>query len=406
MRKRRLLVVGSGGQPFREYALAAMSRRVEIVLAIDSEISWQQPYVGEYHRVDPHDPVALEELVRRVAPDGLLTYDELLVEPVAQVAAVAGVPYTDVEAVRRCKDKSALRALLAEAGVSPVRFAVAFTEQEAVRAAEEIGYPVVLKPRALGGSIGVVQAADEKQLLASFAVAADANSDGTVSAHAGVLIEEYLDGPEYSVDCVTWEGTTVPLIVAEKELGFPPYFEEIGHIVPAAPHPDLAAAVEMVVRAHAVVGLDRLASHSEFKLTSRGPRIVEINVRLGGDLIPYLGQLSSGIDVPGAAADVAVGQQPDLSQDRSLVASIGMIYPEYDIRLESVALRGDAADHVGLERFTTFLPAGTDVRLPPQGFLSRVGFAIVTDETREGCRRRLEAVRAAVVIEGAPLAAR
>ncbi|MCC9306076.1 ATP-grasp domain-containing protein [Kitasatospora sp. RB6PN24] len=359
----------------------------------------------EFHRIDSYDPQVLEALIREVAPDGLLTYDELLVEPVARLAAAVGLPYTDAEAVRRCKDKSALRAVLAEAGLSPVRFAVAATEEDAVRAAEEIGYPVVLKPRALGGSIGVVQVQDEKELLAAFTVAADANSNGIVSAHSGVLIEEYLDGPEYSVDAVTWQGRTTPLVVAEKEIGFPPYFEETGHIVPPAPHPDLAAAVDMVVRAHAVVGLDRLVSHTEFKLTSRGPRIVEINVRLGGDLIPYLGTLSSGVDVAGAAADVAVGQEPDLSTDRSRHAAIGMIYPEHDIRLESVTLGGEA-DRAGLDQFTTFVPAGTEVRLPPAGFLSRIGLAIVSADTREECQSLLAGVRADVVVEGTPLDSR
>uniref|UniRef100_UPI000A742B24 ATP-grasp domain-containing protein n=1 Tax=Peterkaempfera griseoplana TaxID=66896 RepID=UPI000A742B24 len=384
-------------------ALAAMAARAEIILAANSELSWQQPYVSEFHRVDPADAAALEELVRKVAPDGLLTYDETLVEPVALVAAAAGVPYTDVEAVRRCKDKSAMRAALAEGGLSPVRFAVARTPEEAVRAAGEIGYPVVLKPRALGGSIGVLRVADEKELLESFEVASEANVDGLTSAHPGVLIEEYLDGPEFSVDCATWQGVTTPLVVAEKALAFPPYFEEFGHIVPAAPQPDLDAAVELVVQAHRVVGLDRLVSHSEVKLTSRGPRIVEINVRLGGDLIPYLGHLATGVDVAGAAADIAVGQEPDLGTDRERFAAVAMIYPEYDIRLEEVRLNGD---HPGLEQFTTFLPAGTEVRLPPEGFLSRIAFAVVTADTREGCQARVEAVRAGVEISGTPLAAR
>jgi phosphoribosylamine-glycine ligase len=402
MPNRRLLVIGSGGRPFREYALAAMSRRVDIILASDYEISWQQPYVTEFRHVESYDLPVLEALVREVEPDGLLTYDELLVEPVARLAAAVGLSYTDAEAVRRCKDKSALRELLAEADLSPVRYAVAMTEQEAVLAAEEIGYPVVIKPRALGGSIGVVQVRDEKELLAAFTVAADAHSNGIVSAHSGVLIEEFLDGPEYSVDCVTWQGRTTPLVVAEKEIGFPPYFEETGHIVPAAPHPDLDAAVDMVVQAHAVVGLDQLVTHTEFKLTSRGPRIVEINVRLGGDLIPYLGRLSTGVDVAGAAASVAVGQEPDLSTDRSVYAAVGMIYPDHHLVLDSVSL-GGAADRPGLDQFTTFLPAGTEVRLPPEGFLSRIGFAIVSADTREECEQRIADVRADVIVEGAPL---
>lgn len=66
-------------------------------------------------------------------------------------------------------------------------------------------------------------------------------------------------------------------MIAEKELAFPLYFEEFGHVVSADPGKDLAAAIDMVVRAHKTIRLDRLASHTEVKLTSRGLRIVEIN---------------------------------------------------------------------------------------------------------------------------------
>ncbi|WP_344320826.1 ATP-grasp domain-containing protein [Streptomyces macrosporus] len=316
------------------------------------------------------------------------------------------MPHTDPAAVRRCKDKSALRACLAEAGLGPVRFAVAHDVDTARRAAADIGYPVVLKPRALGGSIGVVRVDGERELLEAFATAADARAgDGTVSRLEGVLIEEYLDGPEYSADCATWQGVTVPLVVAEKTVGFAPYFEELGHVVPAAPREGLDEALAMVVAAHEAAGLDHLVTHTEFRLTSRGPRIIEINVRLGGGLIPHLGALAQGVDLAGASADIAVGREPDLSGDGTGVAAISMIYPKEDLRVDRVRLAREHDAYPGLDRFVAFLPAGTEVRLPPRGFLSRVAFAVVGGADREECLERRRAVEADVVIEGEPLSA-
>ncbi|MER7566841.1 ATP-grasp domain-containing protein [Streptomyces sp. NPDC048523] len=404
MNRKRLLLIGSGGQPFREYALEAISERVDVILVEGREITWQQPYVKGFHHVDLNDSEKLLAVARAEAPDGVLTYDEALVESTAELGRALGVPHPDPDAVRRCKDKSALRACLMEAGLGAVRFAVAHDVEAARSAAADIGYPVVLKPRALGGSIGVVRVDDEQQLVDAFTVAAEASaSDGTTSSVPGVLIEEYLDGPEFSVDCATWQGVTTPVVVAEKTVGFAPYFEELGHIVPPAPHPGLDEALSLVCEAHKAAGLDSLVTHTEFRLTVHGPRIIEINVRLGGGLIPHLGALAQGTDLAGASADIAVGRQPELSASRSGVACISMLYPAHDMRVDQVRLARKDSEYPGLDRFVTFLPAGTEVRLPPNGFLSRVGFAVMSGADREECLLRRRAVEADVLIEGESL---
>jgi biotin carboxylase len=387
-----------------------MSRRADIILLDAHEPTWQKPYLTAWHVVDVTDLGMLERVARPLRAAGVLTYDETLVQLTADLAARLGIPHTDPEAIRRCKDKSALRALLAERGLGAVRFATADDLPAARAAAHRIGYPVVCKPMALGGSIGVMLAHDDDELAEAVAVALGAaTGDGVRSRIGGVLLEEYLDGPEFSVDCVTWAGVTYPLVVAEKIVSPPPYFEELGHIVPATPHPDLDDAIRLVLDAHRAAGLDRLVTHSEFKLTSRGPRIIEINVRLGGDLIPYLGLLATGADLASAAADVAVGDPPRLDPAPDAhpagFAAVHMVYPERSCRLTDVRLGHDSADHPGLDQFTTFLEAGTEVRLPPEGFMSRIAFAVVTGASREECVARRDAVAADVLIDDVPLAA-
>ncbi|WP_460371062.1 ATP-grasp domain-containing protein, partial [Actinocorallia lasiicapitis] len=193
----------------------------------------------------------------------------------------------------------------------PVGFGIARDVAAATALAAGLGYPVVLKPRALSGSIGVVRVGSAAELESAFPAVLGARTGLSARAHLGVLVEEYLDGPEYSVDAVTSGGVTRILVVAEKTLGFAPFFEETGHLVPARPVPGLDDAVELVVRAHAALGLDSMTTHTEVRLTPAGPRLVEINARLGGDLIPYLGRLALGVDAPGAAADVAMGRVPE-----------------------------------------------------------------------------------------------
>ncbi|MCF3120537.1 ATP-grasp domain-containing protein [Streptomyces arenae] len=398
------MMVASTGRPFREYILADMSAVVDLILIDDRDLSWQRPYLSGFHQADPYDAAAVARIAREEAPDGLITYDDALVEPVADLADELGLPTPAPDAVRLCKDKAGLRAHLDAAGLGPVRHAIVHDEQEALAAAEDIGYPVVLKPRDLGGSIGVVRADDKDELRAGYAMAAGTRARYSyLGGPSGLLIEEYLDGPEYGVDCLTWQGVTHTLSVSDKVLGPAPYFEEVGHTVPAAPHPDMDDALRLVREAHRAAGLDDLATHAEFRLTSRGPRMIEINVRLGGDRIPQLGLLATGVDLATAAAEIAVGREPRIVRDRTGAATIHMICPPHDMTFRRLRLDGDPGRFPWLERFEAIVPEGREIRLPPNGFRSRVGYAVITGADRAECSARRAELDAAVVVEGEAL---
>ncbi len=393
-----LLVLGSGDRALREYALAGLRTRGPLALLGYHRPTWEAAYVDAYACVDLQDPDFILREARKFHPSGIVTYDDRLVEHAAVVAETLGLPGPSVDAVAICKDKGRFRGRLADAGLSPVGFQVCATVADAVAAAARIGYPVVLKPRTLSGSIGVVRAADEHELRLSFRVAAEARAGLLASAQPGVLLEEYLDGPEYSVDSVTCGGHTRHAVVAEKTVGFAPYFEELGHLVPAPASPDLSAALDLVTATHRAVGLDNLATHTEFRLTASGPRIIELNARLGGGLIPYAGRLALGVDLPGAVADVALGRDPTIRATADEVAAVAMCYPPYDMTFESVEM---VSEPPGLELFVALSCRGQTLRLPPRGFLSRVAAAVVRAPDHPECMRRLALVRERLLVRGA-----
>jgi len=90
MVERRLLLVGSGKKQFREYALAAIGRRASVSLISTQELTWQGPYIKDCRIIDPRDSEALLRAARELAPDGVLTYDEQLVERTAALAYRSG----------------------------------------------------------------------------------------------------------------------------------------------------------------------------------------------------------------------------------------------------------------------------------------------------------------------------
>jgi len=403
--RRRLLLVGSGSEAFRAYALSSIAQRASVVLLTADPPTWELPYLQAAEVVDFEDERAVLEAARRLRPDGVLTYDERYVELTPRLALELGLPYAEPEATSICKDKLRLRRVLHERGLSPVRFGVAHDLDEAIRVAGEVGYPLVLKPRALAGSAGVVRVDDQDALEAAFAEADDAHIGTIRSSYAGVLIEECLEGPEYSVDCLTIGGRTTPVVLAEKVVGLPPYYEEVRHFVPPRPADGLDEALELVAKVLDAAGLDHVGTHTEFRLTPAGPRIIEVNVRMGGDLIPYLGLLASGVDLPAAAADVALGRVPDLTPRRDVAAAIHFFYPEDDLVVGGVGLDRPVEDLAGVERFVTLVGAGDTLLLPPLGFISRLALAVVTGDDREQAEQRLDDVVDGFVCEGSPVRA-
>jgi biotin carboxylase len=308
-----VIVVGSGGRPYREYAFATLARRYRVSAVLPSEPTWQHRYLSDSTIADLADPNAIALAVSALAGDaaeaGLLTWDETVLEATAQAAEKLGLPHMSAQAAARCRDKYATRTLLEQAGLASVRHRLVSSAQEAIQCAESFGYPVVVKPRALAGSLGVALAEDAAAVHRAFALAESSRFADLPTGH-GVLVEEYLDGPEISVDSVVFEGQADCVHVARKRLGFEPYFEEVGHLVTEWYHEPWAQPVrELVVQTHHVLGVTHGVTHAEIRLTREGPRLVELNGRLGGDLIPFISAMATGMDLVAAAAELALGRR-------------------------------------------------------------------------------------------------
>jgi biotin carboxylase len=397
-----LVVVGSGGRPYREYSFETLAGRYRVCAVLSGEPTWQLPYLADHRVVDPADPGAVAAAVTQLCRDaptaGLMTWDETALEVTARVARTLGLAHLSPDAAARCRDKYLTRSLLSGSGLPAVRFGLAHSAEEAVRIAEGLGYPVVVKPRALAGSIGVVLASDGHELQEAFRIASGA-AFGTLPTGHGVLVEEFLDGPEISVDSVVVDGDVTCLHVARKRLGFPPYFEEVGHLVTDWSGERWADDVrELVTRAHQVLEVDRGVTHAEVRLTAAGPRLVELNGRLGGDLIPAIGRLATGIDLVQVAADLAIGARPELVATRRRVAEVRFVYPARDCVVHSVDLTA-ARSVPGIERAVALVEPGAALRLPPRQAIPRVAALVAVADTGAECTQALDRAQALVRAE-------
>ncbi len=399
--------MGSGGQLWREYILKSVADFYDLWLFAPKEPTWESRYLRGNTIVDTLDAFesieAAVRLTESVEMAGVLCYDEIRVPIAARMAEELKLPTANAEGVLACRDKHLGRQALAAAGVAqPVSRAVASLE-EAREAAGAIGYPVVLKPRALAASVGVVRADGPEALDSAYSEAAAAYFDEIPRDRAWVLVEEYLDGPEISVESVCHNGRVTPMFVARKALGFAPHFEEVGHTVsaddPLLHDPEVRRVLQ---EAHTALGLDTLVTHTELRLTRTGPRLVEVNARLGGDLIPYAARLATGVDYGMVAADLAAGGRPDVAPVRTASAHVEFLYPEHDLDVTSLTVEEELP--AGVHEVTPMAEPGRRLRLPPRDHVAgRYAYVVTTGVSPQECADALRAATPLVRLAGTPV---
>ncbi|MER0445756.1 ATP-grasp domain-containing protein [Streptomyces sp. Edi4] len=389
-----VLVVFPGDETFRGYCLEQVAAAYDVVLLTGTEPSWEKPYIVDHAVVDLHDDAALLSAGRALAARhelaGIVTWDEWHLVPTARLARALGLAANSVEVMRACRNKATARTLFARHGVPSAASMKARTLAEAGRATMTIGFPAVIKPAAFAGSIGVIRIDRPEELPVAFEFASAGASQSREDT--GVLVEEYLDGPEVSVECVTHCGETTAVAVTRKSLGPAPYFSETGHTVDAT-DPLLAQVAPVAAAAVKALGITDGVQHVELRLVDGRPRLIEVNARIGGDRIGHLVRLATGIDLPKAAADVACGRAPDLTPTRAGAAGIRMLYPNTSGTLTARHIDQQFAAHTPWLRQVQWIRRiGDRLLLPPEGdlFTARAGFYIVTGRNTAEVTKRLD----------------
>jgi len=399
-----LLLIASGGRAFREYLLCPLAEHYRVHLFSVTDAGWEARYLDGW-TVLPDLTDAGELIAAAAALDasdrinGVLCWDEASVIAAAGVAEALGLPGGDITAVLHCQDKHQTRRLLAEAGVPQPDSVLVQTVEQAVLAAAGVGYPVVLKPRDPAASMGVVLVASERELREQFALATDSAAGLDIS----VLVEENADGPEISVDCAVFHGEVMPICLAHKQIGYRPYFEEIGHLVDGA-DPMLAdpGFREILQQAHTALGFTEGFSHTEFRLTPLGPKLIEINPRLGGDLIPYLGLRTTGVDPALAAAAVAVGRRPEVLPESKAFAAVRFCYVPHEMTIGAIGFDADRMPS-GVDLAVTLAQPGERQVPPPAGSVSgRIALITAVGDSEADVRAVIAAAESALRITEAP----
>lgn len=197
--------------------------------------------------------------------------------------------------------------------------------------AEELEFPMIVKPVDRSGSRGITKVFSYEELKRAVEIAKEQGFEKKA------LVEEFAEGQEYSVECVSWNGEHHFLAMTKKYTTGEPHFIERGHLEPAFISEKMLTHVKEIVY-HA---LDSLmirngASHTELKISDDGKvALIEIGGRMGGDCIgSSLVKLSTGIDFVGAVIQIALGEKPNLIPENSRsVAAIRFVLSQEDVEV-------------------------------------------------------------------------
>ncbi|MFI8962318.1 ATP-grasp domain-containing protein [Streptomyces sp. NPDC053493] len=241
-----------------------------------------------------------------------VTLTEFGLLPAAQLNEALGLDGESVATVELLLDKALMRRHLAAKGVSPVASAVGRTTQDVRDFVAANGLPIIVKPVRESGSLAVFCVHDEAEVDAVAERYRSLNDKEWAAGDLGFadtfeefLMEEYLEGPEFSVETVSFDGRHVVVATTDRRLGGTGFadfgrtgFAEVALSQPTShPAEQVAEAIELVKDFLDAVGLRNGPGHTEVKLTPRGPRIIESHNRVGGYAINEMAELVYGVDM-------------------------------------------------------------------------------------------------------------
>ena len=305
--------------------------------------AWEEGAVGK-ETADFFYPISIvekEEILekcREIKPDGVCSIaSDLATITVNYVAENLGLPCNQTQYGMIQTNKYAMRQALSNAGIPCPRFLSTGAEINMDKLAD-FRFPIIVKPTDRSGSRNIMKLETPEGLEKAVAEACE------TSFEHKAIVEEYLEGNEYSMETITQNGVHHYLDTTKKFTTGAPHFIETGHVQPC----DLSEtvnqrAVDTVFKALTALHVENSAGHSEFKVDSEGNiRIIEIGARMGGDCIGSdLVYLSTGNDFIKMVIDVAVGNPIDAVRRDGNSAEIRFLFTEEDID----AMRKFASDN-------------------------------------------------------------
>lgn len=380
--KKAVLIFGVG--PLQQSIINRAKMMGLYTVGIDPcEDATCKDYVDSFEVVGGQDYEGTCAVVDNYGIDAIVTAatDKPLVM-MARIAEKYGFPFYSVETAQWSTDKFQMKQRFLEGGVPCAKGRLV----KSVAEAADMEYPVIVKPRDNSGSRGVKLCRTEGELEQSMAEALE------YSRLDSVLVEEFIEGPEYSIEGLHHDGKSEVIQFTEKKTTEFPYNVELGHIQPANINEDNKQKIrEIVAKIGNAMKFENCPSHTELKINERGVFVIETSPRLGGDYITStLVPLSTGINMEDQLLHIALGEMVNTQAGRVNKAS-GVCF--LNLPCGKVIVIDPALNEVSswpnVYSFSTSLKVGDEIH-PITSSLNRYGQFIVMGHSHEVVGRLIE----------------
>ena len=312
MQNKKIMILGASILQLPAIQQAkAMGYRVVAVDMNPDAIGFREEGI-EKEVISTIDIPAVVEAAKRHNIDGVMTLaSDMPMRSVAAVARELGLVGISDDTALKATNKAVMRQALKEHNVPVPKFFKVSDKQAYDQAVKQFDCAFIVKPADNSGSRGIFMIED---LSDSQTIAQAYEYSRQFSRNGDVVVEEYMSGPEVSVETLTVNGQCHVIQITDKLTTGAPHFVEMGHSQPTKHSEETAQRIRQVaIAANKAIGITNGPSHTEIIITAEGPKIVELGARLGGDCITtHLVPLSTGVNMVACCIKIALGEEPDV----------------------------------------------------------------------------------------------
>jgi biotin carboxylase len=373
-------------------------------IAVDGNIDAPFAHLAaRFFHIDLKDKEALLDLATRLKNEdeglaAVFTAGTDFSYAVAFIAEKLRLPGNSYQTALNTTDKARMRSCFDAAGVPSPRYVRVTAAAAQSPPAMPFDFPAVVKPVDNMGARGCRRVDGEAELK-------DALEDALKFSRSGAaIVEEYMDGAEFSIDSVVYQNSIYITGFADRHIFFPPYFIEMGHTIPSSLDAEKTAAVlDVFKKGIYALGINSGCAKGDVKLTSRGPMIGEIASRLsGGYMSGWTYPYSSGAELTKAAMLAALG-----ATKSEVEAALAVRHNSTSAERAFISIPGTIRKIYGAEECKKIeyikdiflrVKAGDKVEFPVNN-VTKCGNVISAAPSREAAVRAAESAAAGIYLE-------
>lgn len=244
---------------------------------------------------------AISEAAQGAKFDACCTYFEDAVCLSARIATALGLETNSIDACEKARNKGRTREVMSSAGLPVPKFYRITSADDLPAACATVGFPAILKPVFGAASIGVTRVESEEETISKYQevlLLLDVDDDPIWAQGKEMVLEEFYDGDEFDLDLLLSNGKSVYCKVSDNWACYPGYFQESGTNCPSLyPEDKQEELINLAIDSTLALGFTNGCFHVEAKYTSRGPRLIEVNARMGGVSVRDVNMHAWGIDL-------------------------------------------------------------------------------------------------------------